>query len=165
MLYEGNKAYYPLIPIGQNVKIGPTEADVVGCLCVSPSGRIAIVERDPITKDEIERDFLNRMTRCSDIIRTWNWTKLNEIAETHYYHAEGQAFRVIDLMARAGYLQFADEGLLSIKLDRGLKTEQHLVIVASPNVRERRSAYTCGAFAESHLYFSLAGEDLPFLPK
>lgn len=168
MLYEGNRAYYPLILIGQNIQIGPEETDTVGCLCVSPSGRIAIVERDPSTTDEPDCNFLDRMTAYSDLLRSWDWSHLDEIAADHYYRTEGQAFRVIDLMARAGYLTFADEGLLSIKLDRGLKTEQHLIIVASPQVGlSRRADFSTGDFADSHLLFAFVNEQdgLPFLPK
>lgn len=165
MLYDGNKFYYPLIPLGQNIKIGPTEADTIGCLCASPSGRIAIVERDPATTGEPDHDFLDRMTKYSDLLRSWEWSDLDEISANHYYRSEGQAFRVIDLMARAGYLQFADEGLLSVKLNRGLQTEQHLVIISSPDAKSRRATFDCGEFADSHLYFSFVGDELPFLPK
>lgn len=166
MLYEGNKAYYPLIMIGQDIKIGPNETDTIGCLCVSPSGRIAIVERDP-HPTESDHDFLDRMTTYSDLLRSWDWSYLNEIAADHYYRTEGQAFRVIDLMARAGYLTFADEGLLSIKLDRGLKTEKHLVIVSTLNPATRKADFACGDFADSRLYFACVDEQngLPFLPK
>lgn len=166
MLYEGNKAYYPLIQIGQNIKIGPDESDVIECLCVSPSGRIAIVERDPHSF-ESDQDFLDRLTSYSDTLRSWSWSDLNEIAADHYYRTEGQAFRVIDLMARAGYLTFSDEGLLSIKLDRGLKTETHLVIVSTPDVESRKATFSCGEFADSRLYFACVYEQngLPFLTK
>lgn len=166
MLYEGNKAYYPLIKIGQNIKIGPGESDVIGCLCVSPSGRIAIVEHDPYPT-ESNHDFLNRLTRYSDTIRSWSWSDLDEIAADHYYRTEGQAFKVIDLFARAGYLTFADEGLLSIKLDRGLKTETHLVIVSTPDSASRKATFSRGEFADSRLYFACVDEQngLPFLTK
>lgn len=164
MLYEGNKAYYPLILIGQNVQIGPDESDTIGCLCVSPSGRIAIVERDPQTA-ETDHDFLDRMTLYSDLLRSFDWSKLNEIAAAHYYRTEGQAFSVIDLMARAGYLTFADEGLLSIKLDRGLKTEKHLVIVSTSDTQSRKATFTCGEYADSRLYFACVDDQngLPFM--
>ena len=166
MLYEGNKAYYPLIMIGQNVKVGPDESDTIGCLCVSPSGRIAIVERDPHPA-ESDHDFLDRMTKYSDLLRSWEWSDLDEISANHYYRSEGQAFRVIDLMARAGYLTFADEGLLSIKLDRGLKTETHLVIISTSEVASRKADFTCGDFADSRLYFACVDSQngIPFLTK
>ena len=164
MLYEGNKSYYPLIMIGQDIQIGPTESDTIRCLCVSPSGRIAIVERDP-HPTESDPDFLDRMAAYSDLLRSWDWSHLNEIAAEHYYRTEGQAFSVIDLMARAGYLTYADEGLLSIKLDRGLKTQTHLVIVATSEVKSRMADFTRGEYADSRLYFACVDDrnGLPFL--
>ena len=165
MLYEGNKSYYPLIPIGQNITVGPDQADTIGCICVSPSGRIAIVEQDPAITGEPEDQFLSRVTRCSDYIRNFGWSKLNEISEDYYYQTEGQAFRIIDIMARAGLLQFADEGLLSVKLDRGLGTEQHLVVISTNDSKSRRKDFSCGKFAGSHLCFSFIDGSLPFLPK
>ena len=68
-------------------------------------------------------------------------------------------------MARAGYLTFADEGLLSIKLDRGLKTEKHLVIVSTSDTQSRKAAFTCGEYADSRLYFACVDDrnGLPFL--
>lgn len=167
MLYEGNKSYYPLILIGQNVKIGPGVSDTVGCLCVSPSGRVAIVEQDPSATGETDSAFLERMTAYSDLLRSWDWEHLDEIAADYYYRTEGQAFRVIDLMARAGYLVFADQGLLSIKMDRGLKTETHLVIVSTDAASTRKADFSCGDFADSSLFFACvdSNQSIPFLPK
>ena len=165
MLYEGNKAYYPLFPIGEDIQVGPNENDTVGCICVSPSGRVAIVEQDPAITGEPEEQFLARVTRCSDYLRNFGWEALNGMAEEYYYRTEGQAFRLIDLMARAGCLQFADEGLFSIRLDRGLSTEQHLVVVSTADSKAREKDFTCGKFADSHLYFSFIDGDLPFLQK
>lgn len=165
MLYEGNKAYYPLFPIGEDIQVGPNKDDTVGCICVSPSGRVAIVEQDPAITGEPEDHFLDRITRCSDYLRNFGWEVLNGMAEEYYYRIEGQAFRLIDLMARAGCLQFADEGLFSIRLDRGLSTEQHLIVISTNNSKDRQKDFTCGKFADSHLYFSFIDGDLPFLPK
>ena len=165
MLYEGNNAYFPLIPIGQGIKLDPNVDDTIGCICVSPAGRVAIVEQDPSITGEPEELFLSRVTRCSDYIRNLDADALNKIAEDSYYRSEGQAFRLIDILARAGCLQFADEGLFSIKLERGLRTEQHLVVVSTKNSKERRKDFAQGKFAESHLYFSFVDEDLPFLTK
>lgn len=165
MLYEGNRSYYPLIPIGQNTKVGPNEDDTISCICVSPSGRVAIVEQDPAITGEPEEQFLSRITRCSDYIRNLSWSALNEISENYYYQLEGQAFRIIDIMARAGCLHFAEEGLFSIRLERGLSTEQHLVVVSTKDSKARRKDFACGKFAESHLYFSFIDGDLPFLSR
>ena len=164
MLYDGDKAYYPLIPIGQDIKVGNNKDDIISCLCVSPEGRVAIVEQDPAISGESEDSFISRVTRCSDLIRNWSWEQLNEIAENYYYKTEGQAFRIIDIMARAGCLQFADEGLFSIMLDRGLSTKQHLVVISTANSKVRRNDFASGKLADSHLYFSFIDEDLPFLP-
>lgn len=165
MLYEGNKEYYPLLPIGENIQVGPYKYDTVGCICVSPSGRVAIVEQDPAITGEPEDYFLARITRCSDLLRNFGWEALNKIAEEYYYRTEGQAFRLIDLMARAGCLQFADEGLFSIRLDRGLSTEQHLIVISTDDSKTRRKDFECGKFSDSHLYFSFIDGDLPFLQK
>lgn len=163
MLYDGNKKYFPLLLIGNDVQIGPDETDTVRCLCVSSSGRIAIVEQDPAVTGEDENAFLSRMTRYSDLLRSWDLAKLDEIAADHYYRTEGQAMRVIDLMARAGLLVFADEGLFSIRVNRGLMTEQHLVVLISPDDDHFRRSYSTGSFADAHLLFSfIDSNSLPF---
>ena len=163
MLYEGNESYYPLIPIGQNIKVGPGDNDTVSCLCLSPAGRVAFVERDPIQTGESDIAFLSRVSACSDLARSLTWDELNRMCESYYYKKEGQAFRIIDIMARAGCLQFADEGLLSIKADRGVKTDRHLVVIASDDCRGRQKVFSEGDFADSHLYFSFVGNNLPFM--
>lgn len=164
MMYDGNNKYFPLLLIGRDVQIGPDEADTVGCLCVSSSGRIAIVDRDPAITGEDDSAFLERMTRYSDLLRSWDLSKLDEIAADYYYRTEGQAMRIIDLMARAGLLVFADEGLFSIRVTRGLMTERHLVILISQAVEDfRRDTLCCGEFANADMLFSFVdSKNLPF---
>lgn len=164
MLYDGNKAYTPMILIGKDVTIECDDLVVVPAILLSPSGRIAIVEQDPSITGENKAKFEARMTAISDSVRTWDWQYLNDISENYYYQSEGQAFRVIDLMVRAGYLQFADEGLLSIKAERGLKTESHLIIIASPNPKPIQSNSASDILTSSDLYFSVSSsENLNYL--
>ena len=87
MFYDGNKSYFPLVCIGQNVSTG--DSCTIPCLCVSPSGRIAIVESDPATTGETQEQFLNRISRYSSALRKWNYTDLDSIAAKFLYAKYG----------------------------------------------------------------------------
>lgn len=155
MFYDGNKSYFPLICIGQNVPTG--DGGTIPCLCVSPSGRIAIVESDPAARGESAQQFLDRMTACSAALRHWNYPKLDSIAAQFFYSRDGQAARVIDRMVRCGYLTFSDNLVFSFNLNKGLQEAKHLIIVstAKADLAERKAEFKQGAYQDSDLLFAV----------
>lgn len=155
MFYDGNKSYFPLICIGQNVPTG--DSGTIPCLCVSPSGRIAIVESDPATTGETQAQFLDRISRYSSALRKWNYTDLDSVAAKFFYAKSGQAGRIIDKMVRCGYLTFSDNLMFSFKMNKGLQEAQHLVVVSSDKSKldECKAAFKQGAYEDSKILFAV----------
>ena len=155
MFYDGNKSYFPLICIGQNVPTG--DGGTIPCLCVSPSGRIAIVESDPAAKGESSQQFLDRVSGYSAALRKWGYPKLDSIAAEFFYKRDGQAARIIDRMVRCGYLTFADNLVFSFSLNKGLQEAEHLVIVsaAKPDLTDCKAEFKQGAYQESTILFAV----------
>ena len=155
MFYDGNKSYFPLVCIGQNVPTG--DGNTIPCLCVSPSGRIAIVESDPSSTGEAPAHFLDRLSAYSAALRKWNYTALDSIAAQFFYAKSGQAGRVVDKMARCGYLTFSDNLMFSFKMNKGLQEAPHLVIVSTEksNIAECKTKFKQGAYQESEILFAV----------
>ncbi len=155
MFYDGNKSYFPLVCIGQNVSTG--DGNTIPCLCVSPSGRIAIVESDPATTGETQAQFLDRISRYSAALRKWNYSAVDSVAAQFFYAKSGQAGRVIDKMVRCGYLTFSDNLMFSFKLNKGLQECQHLVIVSAEKSKlaECKDRFKQGAYEDSEILFAV----------
>lgn len=153
MLFDGNKSYSPLVCVGSDIPAGRSRIER---LCVSPSGRVAIVERDPFRRGESESSFLERISAYIAEIRSWDCDRLDDIAADHAYRTSGQAARVIDIMARHGHLSFSDAGDFRSEMESGLRSEPILVVVAvdADEMDMRRVEYSQGALAASSLIFS-----------
>ena len=155
MFYDGNKSYFPLVCIGQNVPVG--DGNTIPCLCVSPSGRIAIVETDPASTGETNRQFLDRISKYSSALREWNYSDLDSIAAKFFYARSGQAGRVIDKMARCGYLTFSDNLMFSFKMNKGLQEAPHLIIVSADKAKlsQCKDTFKQDDFMKSDLLFAV----------
>lgn len=153
MLYTGNKSYQNLVLIGKNIPLGDGNTLILDSLYLSPDGHIAFVVRDSFNQ-ELPHEFLKRMTKCSDAVRSLNWHTLNKISADYYYESEGQAYDVIDLMVRYGYLSFSDAGVLSVDTERGLKTEPHLVVVQTDWPKDCKNIFSNDDYVGSSLYFA-----------
>ena len=155
MFYDGNKLYFPLVCTGQNVSTG--DGNTIPCLCVSPSGRIAIVEPDPEATGESAEQFLERVTAYSNSLRRWNYTDIDSAAAQFFYAKSGQAARVIDKMARCGYLTFSDNLMFSFKLNKGLQEAQHLVIISADKnkLSECKDRFKQKVYEDSKILFAV----------
>ena len=155
MFYDGNKSYFPLICIGRNIPTG--DGGMIPCLCVSPAGRVAIVESDPAACGETSQHFLERVSSYSAAIRKWNYPMLDSIAAEFFFKQDGQAARVIDKMVRYGYLTFADNLVFSFNLNKGLQEANHLIVVSTGKneLSDRKAEFKQGSFKESDLLFAV----------
>ena len=103
--------YANLVCIGQGVVL----IDAVGReyridLFISPTGCIAVRLPLPLagaSPTDVEPKHLRRV---ASIVRAWSVEQLNEVCADHFYHAEGQAADIIDILARAGLAGFSDKG-------------------------------------------------------
>lgn len=110
------------ICIGRGVPAGNC---VIDNLFVTPTGEIVIVEAVP----HDGADY-------AAALQEWRASDLDRVAEQYSFGLYGQAFRVIDLMAKEGLLTFQDGRALMEKLDLTLSDGACLVLLADgPAVR------------------------------
>lgn len=162
MLYTGNKSYQNLVLLGKNIPLNKEGTLILDTLYLSPEGRIAFAVPDSFNQ-ELPHEFLERMTKCSDAVRSMSWSSLNKISSDYYYESEGQAFSVIDLMARGGYLNYSDASVLSVEAERGLKTEPHLVVVTTDWVKDCKGIFSSEEYIGSSLYFACVSAASSFM--
>lgn len=163
MFYDGNKAYSPLICIGRNVPVGAGgAAGSIPCLCVSPYGRIAIVEPDPFRHGESGADFAARISGIVSELRKWDCDALDGVAADYFYDTTGQAARGIDIMALNGYLTLAAKQDFFNGVNAGLQKEDILIMVSvDPNeLPMRKVEFSQGALGGSGLLFSLVEDEV-----
>lgn len=163
MFYAGDKAYSPLVCIGRNVPVGTGDAaGSIPCLCVSPYGRIAIVEPDPFRNGESGTDFAARLSSIASELRRWNCDMLDGVAADYFYETTGQAARGIDIMALNGYLTLAAKQDFFNDVNAGLKKEDILVVVSvsSEELSMRKVEFSQGAIGSSGLLFSLVKDEV-----
>jgi len=97
----------PLVCIGRDVSVGDNLH--ISMLFISPAGNIAaVIPTLP------HWEYLS-------VMQEWDLDDLDEFAADYFFQEEGQAYRVIDAMARCGYLTYSDEGKLSENLRSSLE--------------------------------------------
>lgn len=155
MYYTGDTNYYPLVCIGCNVN---TEAgELISSLYVSPYGRIAFALSEFNIKANTANSCLSRVGKCSDFIRKLDSKQLDAISSDYFYKRDGQAFRVIDKMAACGYKTFSEGRSLASALNKGLRSERHLVIVPveKDDLAKAREILKSEQFQKSDLLFAV----------
>lgn len=161
MFYDGNKAYSPLICVGRNVPIGKG-GSVISSICVSPSGRIAIVEPDPFHNGESGADFISRISGVISELRKWDCEALDCVAADYFYDTTGQAAWGVDIMALNGYVTLAAKQDFFDGVNAGLQKEDILIMVSvdPDELPMRRVEFSQGAIANSGFLFSLVENEV-----
>lgn len=103
--------YTSLVCIGQGVGL----TDTVGReyridLFISPTGCIAVRLPIPLAGASPVDVEPKHLRRVASIVRAWSVEQLNEVCADHFYHAEGQAADIIDVLVRTGLADFSDNG-------------------------------------------------------
>lgn len=110
-----------LVCIGRNIQIEHGDSSYfLDGLYVAPNGRVAA------TLPPQSRFY---SARISKVLQGWSSEMLDEIAGVYFYNQSSQASRVIDVMARRGYLTFSDDKMLSDALDRCLSSGDFLLLI------------------------------------
>ncbi len=163
MFYDGNKAYSPLICIGRNVPADArSSSEIIRCLCVSPSGKIAIVEPDPYHAGESETDFICRISNYINELRKWDCDTLDGVAADYFYDTTGQAARGIDIMARNGYVTLAAKHDFFAAVDNGLQKDDILIMISvdQDEIPMRKVEFSNGKIGSSDLLVSIVDNDI-----
>ena len=90
---------------------------------VSPAGQVIVILPAPVHGQQLSAI----MTEIS----TWTYDILNEMSANYFYTQCGQAFNVIDIMARLGHLTFSGEGKLIKGVKQGFQNGDFLLFASS----------------------------------
>jgi len=120
--------FSPLVCIGRDVK---TDDGTIDCFFVSPSGSVVVVVSDISAF---------QLTAYVDRLRGWGVDELDAVAADYFFHARGQAYRVIDIMAALGHLTFSDESDFISRVEDGLESGALLVVAVGDSIKTQAAA-------------------------
>lgn len=128
--------YAPLVCIGREVPAGSGETQgYIDNLYVSSSGRVVIVETKLFRNQESRRTVVAQIIDYAKELQKWDCEKLNEIASDYYYKTEGQAYNIIDIMARYGFCTLSDEAKLVDSINKSLSKAAFLLMIVGDGIR------------------------------
>ncbi len=128
--------YAPLICIGREVPVGRCETKgYIDNLYISPSGHIVIVETKLFRNQESRRTVVAQVIDYAKELQQWDAEMLNEVAADYFYKTEGQAAKIIDVMARHGLLTMSDEAKLIDNINRNLESASFLLMIVGDGIR------------------------------
>lgn len=128
--------YQDLVCIGREVPVGSGETQgYIDNLYVTPSGGIVIVETKLYRNQEARRTVVAQIIDYAKELQKWDAAKLDEIAYNYTYRKNGQAHRIIDLMAAKGFLSFSDEKSLTDSLNVNLENASFLLLIIGDGIR------------------------------
>lgn len=134
--HEVGSEYSPLVCIGKEVPVGSGDTQgYIDNLYVTPSGNIVIVETKLFRNQEARRTVVAQIIDYAKELQRWDASKLDKVAADYTYQHEGQASRIIDLMARNGFLSFSDEAKLVDRLNINLKKASFLLLIVGDGIR------------------------------
>ena len=134
--FEFGRDFSPLICIGREVPVGSGENQgYIDNLYLSPTGAIVIVETKLFRNQEARRTVVAQIIDYAKEVQKWDAEKIESIASDYYYRKTGQAFRLIDIMVRNGFLSFADEGKLIDNINKNLENASFLLMVIGDGIR------------------------------
>jgi len=133
---EISPQYENLICIGREVPVGYGETSgYIDNLYVSSSGAVVIVETKLFRNQESRRTVVAQIIDYAKELSKWDAEKLNSVSSDYYYRTEGQAYNIIDIMARKGYLTISDEAMLTDRLNVSLQTSSFLLLIVGDGIR------------------------------
>lgn len=133
---EVNGEYAPLVCIGREVSVGSGDMQgYIDNLYITPGGCIVVVETKLFRNQESRRTVVAQIIDYAKELQKWDCTKLNAVASDYTYRKTGQAFRIIDLMAKHGYCTLSDEARLNDSINRNLSSASFLLMIIGDGIR------------------------------
>ena len=118
---EVNGEYAPLVCIGREVPVGSGDMQgYIDNLYITPSGCVVVVETKLFRNQESRRTVVAQIIDYAKELQKWDCSKLDAVARDYTYRKTGQSFKIIDLMAKHGYLSLSDEARLNDSINRNL---------------------------------------------
>lgn len=133
---EVNGEYAPLVCIGREVPVGSGDMQgYIDNLYITPSGNIVVVETKLFRNQESRRTVVAQIIDYAKELQKWDCAKLNAVAKDYTYKKTGQSFKIIDLMAKHGYLRLSDEARLNDSINRNLQSASFLLMIVGDGIR------------------------------
>lgn len=118
---------FPLVCIGQNLSVVSKQGEFsISSMFLSPSGDVSIV-----LKNHISETDLNQLI---EHIRTWRYDDLDSTASDYTYLNLGQAYRIIDIMAKHGHLKFSDSSDLVNAVNQNMRDGKVCVLCTDVSI-------------------------------
>lgn len=104
----------PFVCIGQEISVLSDGLQFcISGIFLSPAGDVSIIlEGRPSPSD---------LPRIIKYLRGWDYAELDAASSDYTYLNSGQAYRIIDIMAKHGHLKFSDAQVLSDAVSRNMK--------------------------------------------
>lgn len=133
---EVGAEYSPLLCIGREVPVGSGDTKgYIDNLYVTPTGHLVIVEARLFSNQESRRTVVTQIIEYAKELQQWDAEMLDAVAGNYFYQRNGQASRVIDAMAAAGYLTFSDEAALTDAINEHLMEASFLLLIVGDGIR------------------------------
>ena len=115
------ESIFPLVCIGQQISvIHKTGEFNIEALFITPAAKVAVILPEWPQPAELEQIILE--------LRSWDAERLEELAEDYTWSTQGQAFRIIDIMAAHGHLTFSDNAVFSRSVSRQMKNGDFVIL-------------------------------------
>ncbi len=133
---EVNGEYVPLVCIGREVPVGSGDMQgYIDNLYITPSGCIVVVETKLFRNQESRRTVVAQIIDYAKELQRWDCSKLNAVAKDYTYRKSGQSYKIIDLMAKRGYLSLSDEARLNDRINNNLQSASFLLMIIGDGIR------------------------------
>lgn len=150
---EVGTEYSPLLCIGREVPVGSGDAKgYIDNLYVTPTGHLVIVETKLFRNQESRRTVVAQTIDYAKELQQWDAEMIDSVAGNYFYQRDGQAARVIDAMAAAGYLTFSDEAALTDAINEHLMEASFLLLIVGDGIRS--SVYQLAEFLNENAAMS-----------
>ncbi len=133
---EVNGEYAPLVCIGREVPVGSGDMQgYIDNLYITPSGNIVVVETKLFRNQESRRTVVAQIIDYAKELQKWDCSKLDTVARDYTYMKTGQSFKIIDLIAKYGYLSLSDEAQLNDSINKNLQSASFLLMIVGDGIR------------------------------
>lgn len=133
---EVNGEYSPLVCIGREVPVGSGDMQgYIDNLYITPSGNIVVVETKLFRNQESRRTVVAQIIDYAKELQKWDCSNLDAVARDYTYKKTGQSFKIIDLMAKYGYLSLSDEARLNDSINKNLQSASLLLMIVGDGIR------------------------------
>lgn len=133
---EINGEYAPLVCIGREVPVGYGDTQgYIDNLYITPSGNIVVVETKLFRNQESRRTVVAQIIDYAKELQKWDCSKVDAVARDYTYKKTGQSFKIIDLMAKHGYLRLSDEARLNDSINKNLQSASFLLMIVGDGIR------------------------------